>query len=112
MRKCEEKGPNLSNPSNPTTWLKQILCLFLSSKNCPQAPCGNTQLSTAAFVVLNDLKISLNSAQTFDLVALLNTTFRETSGDFSLSATYMALRPNTKSILDGDSSTSDTKQNE
>ena len=25
--------------ANPTTWLKQNLCLFLSSKNCLQAPC-------------------------------------------------------------------------
>ena len=74
---------------------------------------GNTQLSTAP-VCWTERSLSVNSAQTlrdFDLVALLNTTFCETSSDFSFSARHMALRPNTKSILD-DSSTSDTKRNE
>ena len=49
MRKSEKKGPNSWNPSNPN-WAKTESLLFLSSKNCLQAQCGNTQLSTAAFV--------------------------------------------------------------
>ena len=47
---------------------------------------GNVQLNTAVFVELKDLKLSHNSAQTFkdlDFNALMNTTFRLTSGDGS-----------------------------
>ena len=33
--------------SNPTTWLKPNLCLFLSSKNCLQAPCSHIYVAIA-----------------------------------------------------------------
>ena len=63
--------------SNPTTWLKQNLCLFLSSKNCLQPPCGLDPISMTSpsawvkltrFLLSSTYPIQANEALTSRLI--------------------------------------------